>query len=252
MKKYTSFFAGMLVMISVLALSGTALAASGQLQISDAGLVISDVVKVKPGDTYPVDGQRLPTAVTYTGTDGKLYYYLPAQMWTDYFNVRVGWDEEKGSVVLGAAASGEANQPKGPNPTKPTIDARVGAYKEIAPRDVNRKQRPSLICDDETRVQTVTGIHMSGSFLWESGRYVVLKIANNGKGRITCMAGQPAMLGEPTYFPAVDIEPGHTLTRAFELDSGTPKEKDDILFDIRGADGSSEPVDVKFSVMQFK
>ena len=40
MKKYKSFFAGMLVMISVLALSGTALAASGQLQISDAGLGI--------------------------------------------------------------------------------------------------------------------------------------------------------------------------------------------------------------------
>lgn len=251
MKKYKSFFAGMLVMISVLALSGTALAASGQLQISDAGLVISDVVKVKPGDTYPVDGQRLPAVVAYTGTDGKPYYYLPAQMWTDYFNVRVGWDEEKGNVVLGAPASGEARS-KGPNPTKPTIGARVGAYKEIASKDVNMKQRPSLICDDGTRVQTVTGIHMSGSFRWESGRYVVLKIANNGKERITCLVGQPAMLGEPTYFPAVDIEPGHTLTRAFELDSGTPKEKDDILFDIRGAAGTSEPVDVKFSVMQFK
>ena len=44
MKKYASFFAGMIVMISVLALSGTALAASGQLQISNAGLVILDAV----------------------------------------------------------------------------------------------------------------------------------------------------------------------------------------------------------------
>ena len=251
MKKYTSFLAGMLVMISVLALSGTALAASGQLQISDAGLVIVDTVKVKPGDTYPVDGQRLPAVVAYTGTDGKPYYYLPAQLWTDYFNVRVGWDEEKGSVVLGAPASGEAG-PKGPNPTKPTFGVKVGPYKEIATKGVDMKQRPSLICDDGTRVQTVTGIHMSGSFRWENGRYVVLKIANNGKGRITCQAGQPTMLGEPTYFPAVDIEPGHTLTRAFELDSGTPKEKDDILFDILGAAGTSEPVDVKYSVMQFK
>ena len=80
MKKYASFFAGMIVMISVLALSGTALAASGQLQISNAGLVILDAVKVKPGDNYSVDGQWLPAAVTYTGTDGKPYYYLPAQM----------------------------------------------------------------------------------------------------------------------------------------------------------------------------
>ena len=251
MKKYASFFAGMLVMISVLALSGTALAASGQLQVSGAGLVIADAVKIKPGDIYSVDGQQLPAAVTCTGTDGKLYYYMPAQMWTDYFNVQVGWSEEQNSVVLGAPSSGEAGT-EGPNPTKPTIGAKVGPYKEVAAKTVDTKQKPSLICDGKTHVQTVTGIRMSGSFRWENGRYVVLKLANNGKGRITCLAGQPAMLGEPTYFPAVDIEPGRTLTRAFELNGGTPEEKDNILFDIRGAAGTSEPVDVTFSVMQFK
>lgn len=251
MKKYKSFFAGMLVMISVLALSGTALAASGQLQVSSAGLVIADAVKIKPRDTYSVDGQQLPAAVTCTGTDGKLYYYMPAQMWTDYFNVQVGWSEEQNSVVLGTPSSGEAGT-EGPNPTKPTIGAKVGPYKEVAAKTVDTKQKPSLICDDKTHVQTVTGIRMSGSFRWENGRYVVLKIANNGKGRITSMAGQPAMLGEPTYFPAVDIEPGRTLTRAFELNGGTSEEKDNILFDIRGAAGTSEPVDVTFSVMQFK
>lgn len=236
-------------MLSVL--SGAALAASGQLQISGAGLVISDVVKVKPGDTYSVDGQRLPTAVTYTGTDGKLYYYLPAQMWSDYFNVHVGWNEEQNSVVLGIPSNGETGA-KGPNPTKPAIGAKVGPYKEVAAKTVDTKQKPSLICDDKTRVQTVTGIHISDSFIPENGRYVVLKLTNNGKGRITCLAGQPAMLGEPAYFPAVDVEPGRTLTRAFELDGGTPMEKNDILFDVRGAAGSSEPVDVTFSVMQFK
>ena len=251
MKKYASFFAGMLVMISVLALSGTALAASGQLQVSGAGLVIADAVKIKPGDIYSVDGQQLPAAVTCTGTDGKLYYYMPAQMWTDYFNVQVGWSEEQNSVVLGAPSSGEAGT-EGPNPTKPTIGAKVGPYKEVAAKTVDTKQKPSLICDDKTHVQTVTGIRMSGSFRWENGRYVVLKLANNGKGRITCLAGQPAMLGEPTYFPVLYIEPGRTLTRAFELNGGTPEEKDNILFDIRGAAGTSEPVDVTFSVMQFK
>lgn len=249
MKKYTSFFAGVLVMISVL--SGAALAASGQLQISGAGLVIMDAVKVKPGDTYPVDGQRLPTAVTCAGTDGKLYYYLPAQMWSDYFNVHVGWSEEQNSVVLGTTSRGEAGT-KGPNPTKPAIGATVGPYKEVAAKTVDTKQQPSLIADDKTHVQTVTGIHISDSFVPENGRYVVLKLTNNGKGRITCLAGQPAMLGEPAYFPAVDAEPGRTLTRAFELDGGTPMEKNDILFDIRGAAGSSEVVDVTFSVMQFK
>lgn len=163
MKKYKSFFAGMLVMISVLALSGTALAASGQLQVSNAGLVIADAVKIKPGDTYSVDGQQLPAAVTCTGTDGKLYYYMPAQMWTDYFNVQVGWSEEQNSVVLGAPSSGEAGT-EGPNPTKPTIGAKVGPYKEVAAKTVDTKQKPSLICDDKTHVQTVTGIRMSGSF----------------------------------------------------------------------------------------
>ena len=251
MKKYKSFFAGMLVMISVLALSGTALAASGQLQISGAGLVIADVVKVKPGDSYPVDGQRLPTAVTYTGTDGKPYYYLPAQMMSDYFNVRLGWSEEQNSVVLGASSS-DAAGPKGPNPTKPTIGAKVGPYKEVAAKTVDTKQKPSLISDDKTHVQTVTGVHGGSSFLAANGKYAVLRVTNNGKERITCLVGQPAMLGEPTYFPAVDIEPGRTLTRAFELDGGTPKENDGLLFDIQGAAGTSGAVDVTFSLMQFK
>lgn len=210
-----------------------------------------DVVKVKPGDSYPVDGQRLPTAVTYTGTDGKLYYYLPAQMMSDYFNVRLGWNEEQNSVVLGASSSGEAG-PKGPNPTKPTIGARVGPYKEIAASGVDMKQSPSLICDDKTHVQTVTGVHGGSSFLAANGKYAVLRVTNNGKERITCLVGQPALLGDPVYFPAVDIEPGHTLTRAFELDGGTPMEKDDLLFDIRGAAGTSAPVDATFSLMQFK
>lgn len=251
MKKYKSFFAGMLVMISVLALSGTALAASGQLQISSAGLVIMDVVKVKPGDSYPVDGQQLPTAVTYTGTGGKLYYYLPAQMMSDYFNIRLGWSEEQNSIVLGASSS-DAAGPKGPNPTKPTIGARVGPYKEVAAKTVDTKQKPSLISDDKTHVQTVTGIHGGSSFLAANGKYAVLRVTNNGKERITCLVGQPALLGDPVYFPAVDIEPGHTLTRAFEQDGGAPKENDDLLFDIRGASGTSGAVDVTFSLMQFK
>ncbi len=251
MKKYTSFFAGMLVMISVLALSGTALAASGQLQISGAGLVIMDVVKVKPGDSYPVDGQRLPTAVTYTGTDGKPYYYLPAQMMSDYFNVRLGWSEEQNSVVLGASSS-DAAGPKGPNPTKPTIGAKVGPYKEVAAKTVDTKQKPSLISDDKTHVQTVTGVHGGSSFLAANGKYAVLRVTNNGKERITCLVGQPALLGAPVYFPAVDIEPGHTLTRAFEQDGGASKENDDLLFDIQGAAGTSGAVDVTFSLMQFK
>ena len=164
MKKYASFFAGMLVMISVLALSGTALAASGQLQVSGAGLVIADAVKIKPGDIYSVDGQQLPAAVTCTGTDGKLYYYMPAQMWTDYFNVQVGWSEEQNSVVLGAPSSGEAGT-EGPNPTKPTIGAKVGPYKEVAAKTVDTKQKPSLICDDKTHVQTVTSVHLGDVFI---------------------------------------------------------------------------------------
>lgn len=253
MKKYKSFFAGMLVMISVLALSGTALAASGQLQISDAGLVISDVVKVKPGDTYPVDGQRLPAAVSYTGTDGKPYYYLPAQMMSDYFNVQVGWSEEQSSVVLGASSNGESSQePKGPNPTKPAIGAKVGPYKEIAAKTVDTKEKPSLIADDKTHVQTVTGIHASSIFNPKNGKYVVLRVTNNGKERVTWRVGQPVRLGEPVYLPSVDLEPGHTLTRAFEMDGDAPEENRDLLLDIRGAAGTSGAVDVKFSVMQFK
>lgn len=252
MKRYKSFFAGVLAMLSVLTLTGTALAASGRLQISSAGLVIMDEEKIKPGDSYLVDGYRIPAAVAYTGTDGKPYYYLPAQMMSDYFNVRLGWSEEQNSVVLGALASGTASRPKGPNPTKPTLGARVGPYKEVAAKTVDTKRQPSLICDDKTHVQTVTGIHGGGSFLATNGKYAVLRVTNNGKERITCLAGQPALLGEPTYFPAVDIEPGNTLTRAFELDGGTPKENDELLFEILGAAGTSGQVDATFSLMQFE
>ena len=50
MKKWKTFVSGMFAMAMVLALTGTAFAAAGKLQVSTAGIVVLDQVRIEPGD----------------------------------------------------------------------------------------------------------------------------------------------------------------------------------------------------------
>ena len=69
-------------------------------------------------------------------------------------------------------------------------------------------------------MQTVTGFSTGGYFNPEQGKYIVLKVTNNGASPVTCLAGREMTLGGSERFRSVDIEAGRTLTRAFLIADG--------------------------------
>ena len=263
MKNLKSFVSGMLAMVLAVSLVGTAAAAAGKLQIGTAGVIILDKVKVEPGKPYTADGADIPAVVTYQDPSGKIHNYLPVELLTSLLRIPSSWSETRNSVVLGVAmerftpentpATGHVypGGKKPGNPTEPVLGQTLGRFTEIDPETVDTTEGPTGIAEDQTRIQTVTGFSSEGVFIPENGKYVVFTVTNNGQKTVTCQVGLDIVLGRFERFPSVDIEPGKTLTRAFEIADGTPEEQAGLVCAVRGF-LPSYGADVTVSLMQYK
>ena len=260
MKKLRLFFSGMLAMALIIAMAGTALAAAGKLQVGTSGIVVMDQVRVKPGEGYAVNGKKIPAVVSYADGSGTTYNYLPVQMMADFLNVDVSWSEKRNSVVLGPTTEGINFDPSTydpaedpflkENPTSPEKGAIKGPFTEIDPKAVKTSEKPVLIAEDKTRVQTVTGFSTGGYFNPERGKYIVLKVTNNGASPVTCLAGREMTLGGSERFRSVDIEAGRTLTRAFLIADGIDDIHGTFVCGVHSTDSSEANITV--SLMQYK
>lgn len=259
MKNFKSFISGVLAMALAVSLVGSASAAAGKVQFNLAGVYLHDNVKVSPGEDYTADGKKIPAVITYEDAAGGRNNYLPVQMISDLAGIPISWSEKRNSVVLGStmenAAISTGSSLEGTlhqNPKQPALGTTVGPFTEISPNKVNTKASPVGIADDKTRVQTVTGFGTGGTFLPGDGKYIVLTVVNNGKGEVACIAGRTPVMGQFQDFPAVSIDPGKTLTRAFEIADGTPSEKAGFSVSIYSKDDACDEADVTVSLMQYK
>ena len=257
MKKWKTFVSGMFAMAMVLALTGTAFAAAGKLQVSTAGIVVLDQVRIEPGTEYTANGSKIPAVVTYQDAAGKTYSYLPAQMLPDLLNVTTSWSESRNSVVLGPTSEGvvySEDNPDNPlthkNPTTPVTGRTKGPFTEIDPKKVDTSNKPVGIVHDGTKVQTVTCFDTSSYFIPKSGKYIVLKVTNNGSVPVTCYAARSMPLGGNESLGAVDIGPGKTLTRAFSIVDGVDSIHGTFVCGVRPADRGEANVTV--SLKQYK
>lgn len=258
MKNFKSFICGALAMVMLMALTGSALAAAGKLEIGTAGVVILDKVKVEPGAEYTANGVKIPAVVTYQDASGKAHSYLPVEMLADFLSIPTSWSEKRNSVVLGVTMENAQLEshiyPGGKmpaNPTKPTLGQKVGPFTEVAPSSVDTTGGSTGIDEDKTRVQTVTGFTTGGVYIPENGKHIVLTVTNNGQTAISCLVGRDKVLGSFERFPTLDIEPGKTLTRAFEIADGTTEEQAGFTCVVQGAD-ARDAADVTVSLMQYK
>ena len=257
MKKLTSL---LLVLVMSLALAVPCFAAAaGKVQFNLAGVYLHDNVKVNPGEDYTVDGKKIPAVITYEDTAGSTNNYLPVQMISDLVDIPISWSEKRNSIVLGStmenAVISTGNSLEGTlhqNPKKPTLGMVVGPFTEISPSKVNTKERPVGIVDDKTKVQTVTGFGTGGTFLPTDGKYIILTVTNNGKGEVACIAGRTPVMGQFQDFPAVNIDPGKTLTRAFEIADGILSEKAGFSVSIYSKDDVVDEANITVSLMQYK
>ena len=263
MKTWKQFMAGMLTVVLIASMAGTALAAGGKLQVGSAGVVVLDKVKVEPGGTYTVGKEQIPGVVDYQAANGKSYHYLPAQMLTDYLNIWNNWSEKRKSVVLGATMEGVELEARvvtkeealNERPKTAELGVSVGPFTEVSPSLVDTTKEPTQVIDDKTRAQSITGYGNSGIFLPENGKYILLTITNNGTTQVRCQAGLPLRLGVWDRFPSVALDPGKTLTRAFQIAEGTTAEAAEFIYNaspmlsfMEAPDGA----DVTVSLMQYR
>lgn len=263
MKTWKQFMAGMLTVLLIAAMAGTALAAGGRLQAGTAGVVVLDKMKVEPGGTYTVGKETIPGVVDYEAANGKTYHYLPVEMFTDYLGIWNKWSEKRNSVVLGATMEGlelefiDTTPEKKLNerPKTAELGLRVGPFTEVSPSLVDTTKKPTQVIDDKTRAQSITGYGNSGTFLPENGKYILLTITNNGKTQVRCQAGLPITLGVWDRFPSVALEPGKTLTRAFQIAEGTTAEDAEFVYSTSPTLSTTfapEGADVTVSLMQYR
>lgn len=263
MKTWKQFMAGMLTVLLIAAMAGTALAAGGKLQVSGAGVVVLDKVKVEPGGTYTVGKEKIPGVVDYQAANGKTYHYLPAQMFTDYLGIWNSWSEKRNSVVLGATMEGAELQARvvtdekklNERPKTAELGLHVGPFTEVSPSLVDTAKKPTQVIDDKTRAQSITGYGNSGTFLPENGKYILLTITNNGTSQARCQAGLPITLGVWDRFPSVALDPGKTITRAFQIAEGTTAEAAEFVYSVSPTLSTTfapEGADVTVSLMQYR
>ena len=116
-------------------------------------------------------------------------------------------------------------------------------------------KKPTQVIDDKTRAQSITGYGNSGTFLPENGKYILLTITNNGTTQVRCQAGLPITLGVWDRFPSVALEPGKTLTRAFQIAEGTTAEAAEFVYSVGPTLSvmyAPNGADVTVSLMQYR
>lgn len=222
MRRLTSFFAGALAMALAFALTGTALAAAGKLQTGTGGVVVMDKVRLKPGEAYTVDGESIPAYVTYTGPSGKARNYVPVEMVADYLDIPSGWSGKRNSVVLGPTSEGLQYQfltgADKRYAKTPVLGAKSGPFTEIDPAAVDTSGGPTLIFEDGTRIESCTGFDTARRISGIYGKHLVLTVTNDGDTPLISSASRAYMInGFEGGLSRVRVEPGQTLTRAFEV-----------------------------------
>lgn len=101
-----SFLAGALAMALTLALTTTALAASGNVTFNFAGIALNGETKIAAGtDITAANGQQVPGSILYTDAAGGKTNYLPIRTICDLLGVEIGYDPATKTVLLGEQPS---------------------------------------------------------------------------------------------------------------------------------------------------
>lgn len=112
-KRIPSFLAGVLTAALALALTTTALAASGQVTFGFANIALDGETKIAAGSTITAaNGQQVPGSILYTDAAGGKTNYLPIRAVSDLLGVEIGYDSATKTILLGEqpAASTAAAQ----------------------------------------------------------------------------------------------------------------------------------------------
>ena len=128
-KRFPGFLSGCLTTLTALALSATALAASGQVTFSFANVALDGETKLAAGTTITAaNGQQVPSSILYTDAAGGKTNYLPIRAISELLGVEIGYDSATKTVLLG-----EQGLPAAEKHWKRTVDGTSFTYTSQRP-----------------------------------------------------------------------------------------------------------------------
>lgn len=208
-------------MVLLASLRCGAFAAAGTLRAGTGGVVVMDKAVLAPGQSYKAETGNIPGYVVYEGASGKAHHYVPMEMIAAYLDIPVSWSEARNSVVLGPTSEGTKYETlTGWNRyvKAPVLGAKAGPFTEIDPAAVDVSKGPTGIFEDESVAETCTGFGTRQRMSTIGGKHLILTITNNGDVPAVSLAGRAFMINGYEWLSKVTIDPGQTLTRAFEID----------------------------------
>ncbi|MEY8259439.1 hypothetical protein AALA80_03745 [Oscillospiraceae bacterium 50-60] len=111
-KRITSFSAGFLTAVLLLALSATALAAGGKVSYNFANVALDGETKIAAGaDITAANGQKVPGTILFTDAAGGKTNYLPIRAVSELLGVEIGYDSATKTILLGGQPAGKTAEP---------------------------------------------------------------------------------------------------------------------------------------------
>ena len=111
-KRITSFSAGFLTAVLLLALSATALAAGGKVSYNFANVALDGETKIAAGaDITAANGQKVPGTILFTDAAGGKTNYLPIRAVSELLGVEIGYDSATKTILLGGQPAAEPAEP---------------------------------------------------------------------------------------------------------------------------------------------
>lgn len=254
LKKSLSFFVGALTATVLIALSGSALAATESILYNQAGIALFGNVKVEAGTVYKApNGQEVPSVITYIDAAGGKTNYLSVRQISELLDAEVSWNAETGNVDLAPVSKGGFSVSKKETPPSVPVYGTVkGPFTEIDPNTVDTKESP-LIHMENTHTVSSTGCYTSGIFRPEGGNHIVFEIVNNGDVAQTVSISRPITVSSRSGedFTEVCLSPGQTLRRAFYLENGASLLTSKLDFGVNSWP-IGQTTDVTMSLYQYK
>ena len=111
-KRITSFSAGFLTAVLLLALSATALAAGGKVSYNFANVALDGETKIAAGaDITAANGQKVPGTILFTDAAGGKTNCLPIRAVSELLGVEIGYDSATKTILLGGQPAGKTAEP---------------------------------------------------------------------------------------------------------------------------------------------
>lgn len=225
-KKLSTFLAGMLAGVMLMACGTAALAAGGGVTFGSMGLTINQKTVITAGETLTdAQGCEIPSTIIYTDEQGGDTTYLPIRAISELLDIPVSW--EPGMVYLGYKPSSGSDITISNSIGSPELwaerplhqaGAKAGPYTELEPYWPSEEEVESWAARNDVLSGDLT---VGGTYYPLDGEgYCAISVTNNADRDLVLAVSCPATITRD-YFPNTVVPAGETVVRTFQAEPYT-------------------------------